>query len=42
MSVVAAVGVLCSSAAFAQEKISPPQVTEKARLVLPADIKWQS
>jgi quercetin dioxygenase-like cupin family protein len=41
MSVVAAVGVLCSSAAFAQDK-TPPQVTEKARLVLPDDIQWQS
>ena len=41
MSVVAVVGVLCSSAAFSQEK-TPPQVTEKARLVLPDNIQWAS
>jgi hypothetical protein len=38
MGVVAAGGVLCSSAASAQEK-TPPQVTEKARLVLPDNIQ---
>ena len=41
MGAVAVVGVLGSSAAFAQEK-TPPQVTEKARLVLPENIQWQS
>jgi quercetin dioxygenase-like cupin family protein len=41
MNVVAVVGVLCSSAAFSQEK-SPPQVTEKARLVLPQNVQWES
>jgi quercetin dioxygenase-like cupin family protein len=38
---LAVVGVLCSSAAVAQEK-TPPQVTEKARLVLPDNVQWQS
>jgi quercetin dioxygenase-like cupin family protein len=35
------VGGVCSSAAVAQEK-TPPQVTEKARLVLPDNVQWQS
>jgi quercetin dioxygenase-like cupin family protein len=39
--VAAVVGGVCSSAAVAQEK-TPPQVTEKARLVLPDNVQWQS
>ena len=41
MSVMALIGVLCSSAAFSQEQ-TPPQVTEKAQLVLPDNVQWQS
>jgi quercetin dioxygenase-like cupin family protein len=41
ITVVAVVGALCSSAVFAHEK-TPPQVTEKARLVLPDNVQWQS
>jgi quercetin dioxygenase-like cupin family protein len=41
MTAMAVVGALCSSAVFAQEKTAP-QVTEKARLVLPDNVQWQS
>jgi quercetin dioxygenase-like cupin family protein len=41
ISIMAMIVVASSSVAFSQEK-TPPQVTEKARLVLPDNIQWQS
>ena len=41
MSVLAAVVALSSPAAFSQEA-TPPQVTEKAVLVHPVDVQWES